>query len=180
MVLVLAQMAMWYQFRPFAPGESIYVKVWLTPLGENDGDDDPLMRLTVRPSEGVAPQTPPLRIETRREYAQRFSVDSPGVHALRIGNDAVELPIVVGGGFARTVPRAGGSFWDRLLYPGGPGLSADADIEAVQVMYPPRAVHVPILSWLLGWIGLDHWLLHYFVLATIIALLCKPFMRVHL
>lgn len=175
MTLLLAQMAMWYQFRPFRTGEPIVIKITVRP-----GAEETLTKLSISDLGGLEAATPAVRIAPEREYVQRFVGRRDETHSLRIGDASLVVPVAVGNSFERVRPVSGETFWDLLLYPGGSRIPTDSAIARMHVAYPERKLHVPVLSWLFAFVGLDHWLMHFFVLSTVVALLVRPLLGVHL
>ncbi len=66
--------------------------------------------------------------------------------------------------------RPGADFWDRLLYPAEPGMSADAPARALVVHYPRRTT--PIFGFDIPW-----WLT-LLIVSIIAALLLRPILKV--
>lgn len=183
MVLALAQVAMWYQYRPLQPGDQFLVTVLLKPNQESR-----LTELSLTLPASVSPQTPPLRIAPyasdhgaapNGEFTQRLRAESGADASIRVEPALLPpLELSIGGDFRRIRPSAGGSFWRQLLFPGGPVPPPSSPVLSAAVTYPLRQVHVPVLSTVFGWVGLDHWLVHYLVLAMLAAFLLKPLVGV--
>ncbi len=66
--------------------------------------------------------------------------------------------------------RPGGGIWQQLLHPHERPLPASSPLASIHVRYPSRSTPV---------FGLDvHWLISFFVLSIVFALLLKPVLRV--
>ncbi len=175
-VLLLAQLAMWYEFRPAAPGEATLVEVQLTP----EAWADPSLSL-------VAPDV------IADEQAVRNSHDHTVTWRLRpraaaVGRDPLLLQFVLGG---QTVAekqfavsdtggtnqlvfvsplRADTNFWDRLLYPGEPAFGPDSPIQRIAIRYESRT------NTLFG-LAIPWWLT-FFIVSILAALALKPVIKV--
>ncbi len=175
-VFLLAQMAMWYEFRPLAPGQAALVEVTLTPEAwdgpplELNAPDAITIESTVRNSHDhtitwrICPQEAatannPLQLSFtlgEREVAEKqLAVSSTG------GTDELVFVCPL---------RPGTSFWDRLLYPGEPGFAANSPIRAISINYGSRVNTL---------FGLEiPWWLTFFIVSILAALAIKPIVKV--
>lgn len=168
MVLFLVQLSLWYEYRPILPGERVIVSAELADASALGSVADP-------------PETSPdLRVETRalrlRNSARvewALAADNQGLHELRIqaGDQQVTVPIRVTDRVKRVTWRLPGTgFWDQLLHPGSRPLSGDGPVIGVDVRYPLRSTPL---------VGLDiHWMITFFILSMIFALIAKPILRI--
>jgi hypothetical protein len=175
-VLLLAQLAMWYEFRPAAPGEATLVEVRLTP----EAWADPSLEL-------VAPDV------IVDEQAVRNSHDHTVTWRLRpraaaVGRNPLRLQFVLGGQTVAekqfAVSGTGGmnelvfvsplrpdtNFWDRLLYPGEPAFGPDSPIQRIAIRYESRT------NTLFG-LAIPWWLT-FFIVSILAALALKPVIKV--
>lgn len=169
-VLLLVQLAARFEHRPLRPGEYTIVRLALAPDAWNRADD---VRLHCPP--GLRPATPPLRLADEHILLWRIHAEQPGNYTLAWSLDGqrVEKRLTAAGGLVPISPRRpNASFWQSLLYPLEPPLPPGAFARQIDIDYPSRST--PLL-------GLDvHWLITFFVVAMLAALLVKPFLRVHL
>jgi hypothetical protein len=169
--LLLAQLARWYEHLPLAPGDAAVVQLQLS----NDAWSK-WQQVALEPADGIVLETPPLRDPAEHAIYWRIRVaDSlPAQLTWKLADQSVTKTVAVAP--ARTVPRSvdgrrpGAGFWDRLLYPGEPGLPGDSPVRAIVVQHPDRST--PILGFDIPW-----WVT--FVLVSIFAaVLVRPLVRV--
>lgn len=176
-VLLLAQLAMWYEFRPLTPGEQALVEVEIDPRvwSEYEG-------LLLVPPDGVD-ATEPVRDEHNHLITWRICPQtapaSSDLLALQFEDDGekvAEKHLVVNstGGtndlLFVSARRPGTGFWDRLLCPGEPGFATDSPVQAISVDYGSRTNTL---------FGLKiPWWLTFFVVSILAALALKPVIKV--
>jgi uncharacterized membrane protein (DUF106 family) len=169
-VLIMVQIGLRYEFRPFSPGERIRVKATMRSPEATQGVG---ARLAL--PEGItADRNDPCRAPALRTVDWRLAASKPGDWMLVFGEgaDQVRMPLRVGGGFVRLSRFRGGAFSDRLLYSAEPSIDPASAFESIEVYYPARSTPV---------FGLDvHWLITFFVLSIVFALLAKPVLKVHI
>src|SRR5262245_33352059 len=155
MALILIPLEDWFGWRALRPGDSATVVV----AGAGDSD---LAQASIAVSDGLAVETPALRIPATHEVAWRVRALRPGTHAVWIdtGGRRLEKQVVVAQGLASvSLTRISARSWETVLYPAESPLPAEARIERIDVTYPAASLRV---------FGLEmHWLI-YFVLATVI------------
>lgn len=194
--LIVAQLAMWYEFAPLKPDtEHVSVVAEVNP----DAWDDALSA-TIETPEQVAVEarlrraawSTPAKTDEQGNETQaaasggpelRWRIKTlaptskePALMKISIGGQTIEKQIVINddaGGWHYVSPvRAGTNFWDRLLYPGEPAFAPDSPIQRIVIEYPSRSN--PIF-------GLPiHWLITFFVVSIVGALAAKPFVKVQL
>lgn len=172
-VLLMAQIGLHYEFRPFQPGEVISVTATLKP----DVTADKLLGpgSVMELPEGLTSNAmDPCRAVQLKTADWRLTAHRAGEFRLRFGqgDDTVELPVHVGDGFVRVSAVRGGPLLDRILYSAEPSIPASSIYESIRVKYEHRAT--PILGYNV------HWLLTLFVLSIVFALIFKPFLNVHI
>lgn len=151
-LLILIQLNLRFQARPLAPGESTVVKVTLR--------DGPAVGAPVEldAPDGVAIETPAVRIDSLHELVWRVRGDEPGRHRLvvRAGGESLEKELVVGRRWgAVSEKRTGDGFFDALLFPGEAPIDSSSPIRAVEIQY--AELPLSILGFHL------HWLVVFFV-----------------
>ncbi len=159
-LLLASQMQAHYQWRALEVGEHSVLKLtWL--------DSAPAQEVTVDcPNGGVEFDAGP--VPGAGEVVWRLLAAEPGRHVVRIhrGDHTVEKDIVVGDQRAPVSPlRPTASWTAQLLYPIEPPISADTGIAAVELAYPDRPGRVAGASW---------WMLTFFVVSMVVALVLRP------
>lgn len=185
-LLVMSQIGLRYEHRPFRPGERVRVTATLKPVAPSDRPMTEAEKEENRAAllgigsklalpEGVTwDRHDPCRAEPERTIDWRLSSAKPGAMGLVFGeaNDVVHFPLEVGDGLKRISSVRGGGWLDRTLYSAEPSIPEDSRFDSIRVMYPARST--PIL-------GFDvHWLVTLFVLSIVFALVIKPFTKVHI
>ncbi len=169
-VLIMVQIGLRYEFRPFEIGEEARVTVTLKTDTEVKGKGT-LIGL----ADGLRHDSnDPCRIKPLRTVDWRLTASRPGDYSLLIGpkEDQIDVPLAVGDGFRRVSAFRGGGFWDRLLYSAEPSIPDSSIFESIQVRYEKRSTLI------FGWDV--HWLVTLFVLSIVFALIFKPFLKVHI
>ena len=158
LALILIPLDGWFGFRALRPGDTATVVVVAGGLDNPD-------RASIGASDGLAVETPALRIPATREIAWRIRALRPGVHTVWITVDGrrLEKQVTVADGLASLSPtRVSSASWETVLYPAESPLPSAAGIERIDISYPPASLSV---------FGLRmHWLV-YFVLATVVFML---------
>lgn len=166
MLLVLGQMGLRYQWRPLRPGEQTLVRVQL----QADSVDVPDIELDGK--NAVHVEAGP--IAGAGEIVWRVRGGEPGRHTvgLRIGDQIYTKELVIGAGFERVSALRATHNWTRqILHPAESPLSADAPIRAIQIDYGAED------SWIYG---ANWWILYFFIVSMIAALLLKPVFKVRI
>lgn len=167
--LQLAQMGVWYQWRPVAPGEDVLVTVHL-----GGGAGDPLPEVKLEAPAGVEVVVGPVVLRTPREVVYRVRGERPQVYTLTFAVDGRRetKDLVVGEGLARvSAVRPGWAWTDILIHPLERPFPADHPIASIAVDYPDRP------SWTSG---TDYWVLYFFVASLVFALVFKPLVKVRI
>jgi hypothetical protein len=170
MLLILVQFGVRYEYRPVRPGESLIVSAEVANIVD-------LGKFTTppEPSAGLRVETPALRIRKPTCVEWRVRALADGDQQLRIdaGKQRITVPVKVSDKLERIAWRIPGKgFWDQLFHPGVPPIGGDGPIIGVDVRYPVRSTLV---------LGMDiHWVITFFILSTIIALIFKPIIKVNL
>jgi hypothetical protein len=166
MVLLLGALAPWYESRPLRPGEATILSVHAVDPAVLAGEP----RLVG--GEGVAVETPPLRIPAGNEVDWRIRAVTPGVHTVwvEIGGQRLDKQVVASMEPARVIPsRSASAFWQALTGPGEAPLPAGS-VERVDVRYPAATVAV--------W-GMPWWLFFFVAMTVFVFALRRP-LRVEL
>jgi len=171
LVLILAQLNLWFGASPLKPGEQTLVKVRLVR------NTDPLaLDLAIEPSPGLAVETPAVRNADQEEIAWRIRAPEKGPASLtfRVAGRTLTKTVAVAGRPLSKVSSvaAGRSLLKQLLYPGEKSLPGDTPVTSVEVLYPSRG---------LPFFGLSvHWLVAYFVLSIVFGFAFKGLFKVEI
>ena len=168
-LLLLGQLALWYQHRPLRVGEEAVVVV---KMSGNPGDAMPAVGLEPTPAAEVV--TGPVRVPSKREVVWVVKALAKGSHRLsfRAGEQVITKELAVGDGFMRISPRRPGWNWsDALLNPAEPTFPPSSPVDSVEVDYPDRP------SWTSG---TDNWVIYWFAVSMIAAFCAKPALGVNL
>lgn len=139
-LLWVAQLAGWFEWRPLAPGEAAVVTVVLKP-GTNPRGRPAALTVPA----GFAVETPAFRSPAGNELAWRIRALQPsrGVLRLGIGDLVEEKDLSAGRSFSRVSPaRTGGGLWQRILRPGESPLRTEGVIAEIRIDYPRRPLRI--------------------------------------
>lgn len=180
MALILISLEGWFGYRPLQPGEAVIVSVQVS-----DGEIGLLERASLRASNGVMVETPPLRIPLTKEVDWRIQANGPGIHKVSVDLSGLptaqaaqagrhlEKQVVVTQGLARvSSSRLSSEFWQTLLYPSEPPIPKQLGIQRIDIHYPARSIK--IFHWE------THWLVVFFVLSIVFAFAFKRIFRVEI
>ena len=169
LVLLVAQLQFRYGYTGLAPGQSTVVAAVLAADRVPPGGVRP--KVTLDAPDGVRVESPAVWAPALGEVSWRVVGERPGRYALRLrlGDETVTKSLVVADGPLRRSPRRPPPrLLDELLWPAEAPLAATAPFTAVRVVYP-EAGFGPF-GWRL------HWLVWFFALSVIFALILRrPF-----
>lgn len=166
--LVLSQMGLWYQTRPFEPGERTIITM---QLNGDSADPRPMVKIESMPAEVI---TGPVRIISRRQICWEVRIKKSDEHNIvfDVNDQRVEKSIAIGDGFMPVSTMRPGYHWkDVLLNPLEKPFSPQSLVQGIDIVYPDRPGHAA---------GSDWWLLYFFVASMVFALLFKPFIKVRI
>jgi hypothetical protein len=149
-VLLLVQLARWYEHAPLVSGDQAIVTMHLFDDAWSSTDV-----AAPQPSAGLVIETPPLRDAQERAVYWRFRVTQPTAAKLRwhLPDETIEKTIAVPADrellMAVDTQRPGPGWTGRLLHTGEPASSNSDAIRAVVVQHPRRAT--PVLGLDLPW-----------------------------
>lgn len=156
MILLLAQLGVWYQAAPLPVGAETTVTVKLGGSSES-----PIPAVELLPDEASADVTGPVRVFSRREVCWSIRPLKPGYHQLRfrVGDEFFEKEVAVGTDVMKVLPLRPSRNWsDVLLHPRERPFEAGSVIQSVEVEYPARS------SWVYG---TDNWVIYWFVVSLV-------------
>ncbi|MGH9339929.1 MAG: hypothetical protein ACRD1R_10180 [Acidobacteriota bacterium] len=168
LLLIIAQLNLYFSARPFQAGEQALVKARF------DGIALMTQPISLKSSGGVTVETPPVRIDSQSEVAWRVRAQEAGHHrlAVQVGETTVDKGFYVEEGWGPAPGLRTSSALDLLLYPGEAPLDPDQNLKSIEVSYRP----LPLAIW--GWE--IHWLVLFFVLSMIFAFAFKGVFGVEL
>ena len=165
-VLILAQMAAWYQFRPINTGENALVVLKLNGE-ENTALPPVILELPNGVDEVIRVQIPGLQ-----EVRWEVQAQQEGEYQLvfDVAGEKFAKDFVVGSGLKKVSPLRPGQNWgDIILFPLEPPFAQDSPVQSISIDYPPRDSKI---------YGADWWMGYFFVISIIAALIFKPILKV--
>lgn len=173
--LLLAHLAMYYEFRPLPRA--------LSPLNEAallEVETSPAAWPALSNTAPICPEGVTLdahvREPARHTIVWRITASKPVRGAIQIPVDGVTFAkqLVIDDKAAElrfaSPRRAGPGLWDRLFFPGEPAFDTASPIQSITIQYPPR--ETPIFGYAIPW-----WLT-FFVVSILAALAVKPLVGV--
>jgi uncharacterized membrane protein (DUF106 family) len=171
LVLILAQLSVWFDRAPLRPGEETLVKASVETSA-----DPVVLGLALETPPGLEITAPAVRIPDEHEVVWRIKALAPGTGrlVLRTAGGAVEKSIAVGGPSVGRVSALAsrGSFWKRVLYPGERPLPGGTPVRSVEILYPAR--HLTAFG-----LGVN-WLVAYLVLSVAFGFAFKGLFKVEI
>jgi hypothetical protein len=156
LVLILAQLNLWFGSEPLRAGHSVVLKAKLAlPAVPSNLD----IELEAPPQ--ITVETPALRIDELGEVDWRIRAESAGTFDLTIkaGERSALKTVVVGGRALQKVSplKVRTGFLDELLYPGEKPLSGEHPVRSVELAYPAQRLNLLGLRvhWLIAYLGLS-------------------------
>jgi hypothetical protein len=142
-LLILGQMALWYQARPLKVGEEAVVTA---KLNTSAGSETPEVRLV--PTDAVAVTVGPVRIRSKGEVCWNIQARAGGYHQLvfQVSGQSFDKTVAIGDEFMRT----------ELPF------SAGDPLRSIEIAYPRRS------SWTSG----SDWWVYYWFGTSMVAALC--------
>lgn len=160
-------------YRPLLPGEQAIVSLITCdrPLPDRD-------KVVIRAGNNrsaISIDTDALVIPDDNEIAWRLTAKSEGTATLilNLATTRFTKKVVIGDRLARVLAKSslGGSFWEKLIYPLDGSGSADWG-GFLQIAYPKRGYALMGFQF--------HWMVWFFILASLAGLLCMYFLKVRL
>ncbi len=167
--LLLAQMGLWYQYRPLLPGEEAVVTVKL-----NDNIETPWPIVSIEPTPAAEVTIGPVRVFSKHGIHWKIKAIENGSHGLifHVDGEQFDKELAVGDGFMRvSIQRPSWHWADILLHPCEKPFDPDSPVRSVSINYPNRLSRTS---------GTDWWLIYFFVASLVFALIFKPFLKVRI
>ena len=168
-LLILAQMAIWYQARPLSVGQESIITIQL-----NNMIGSPMPDVSLQTGDAFAVVTGPVRVLSQGRVYFKIKAAKSGLHRITFaaGQERVEKELAVGEGFMRVSMKRPGREWRQILFnPWEKPFANDSLVKSVSIEYPQR------LSWTSG---TNWWVVYFFVCSMIFAFVFKPFLNVKL
>jgi hypothetical protein len=166
-LLLLGQLALWYQFRPLRSGEETVIALKL-----QEGSSS-MPAASIRPTGAMEVTIGPVRVLSKREVCWNIKAVQSGYHRLdfQVGDQTKSKELAIGDGFMRVSKlRPGWHWWDILLNPDEEPFGSDSAIQAIEIDYPQR------LSWTSG---TDTWVIYWFIVSMIAAFGFRGLLKVN-
>ncbi|MGH9381380.1 MAG: hypothetical protein ACRD2Z_12300 [Thermoanaerobaculia bacterium] len=163
--LLVAQLQFHYGYEGLRPGDTTLLQV---RLDEATASADGKPAVTLNAPSGAEVETPAVWIPTERKLVWRLRAVEPGEHTLElaVGGASYTKSLTVSNQVVRRSPvRPGASLGAQLLYPAEAPLAKGGPVTSIELRYPDAEVN------LLGWH--THWLIAFFILTVVAALLLK-------
>lgn len=168
-LLILGQLALWYQARPLQIGEEAVVNVKLNGNGESSWPD-----VRLEPTDAIETTIGPVRVQSKREVCWSIKARASGYQHLvfRAGDQTADKELAIGAGFMRiSTLRPGWSWSDTLLHPSEKPFRLDSPIQSIAIDYPKRS------SWTCG---SDWWVIYWFAVSMLAGLCFRRLLNVNI
>lgn len=165
--IILAQLGLWYQFRPLEIGEQTVVTAQLADL-----DSNPMSQIVLNSSSAAEVVIGPVRVPSKREIFWKIQAKETGIHTLTFqsADQQFEKELAVGDGLMRvSVMRPALASGDILLHPAEQPFEVDSVVQSISIDYPDRDSRFT---------GTDIWIVSLFVIPMLAAFIVKPFFNV--
>ncbi len=164
MMVALAQMGIRYQWRPLRSGEQTLIKVH---FAHGAGKS---IEVSIEPHPGLIVEVGP--VPGRDLSVWRVRGGASGRHTLQfhLVGETIEKELVVGDGFERvSALRPSGRWTEQLFHPVEHRLAAESKVRSIEILYPS------VDSWVRG---ADYWVVTFFIVSMIAALVLAPVFKV--
>ena len=155
-LLILGQLALWYQARPLHVREDAVVTVTLNP--QNDSTNS---AVELEPTSAVEPTAGPVHVSSKHEVCWNIQALQSGYHRLvfHVGQQTCEKELAVGDGFMRVSElRPAWNWLDALVNPWEKPFDSSSPIQSIEIDYPSRT------SWTSG---TDTWVIYWFIVSMV-------------
>jgi hypothetical protein len=155
MILLLAQLGLWYQAAPLPVGAETVVTL---KLAGEPGASLPAIELA--PTDAVEDLSGPVRVLSEREVCWSLRARQSGYHRLqfRVEGQTVEKEITIGDGVMRVSPVRPEWKWSSILLNPREKPFRESVVRSIEIEYPERS------SWTSG---TDNWVIYWFVVSLV-------------
>jgi uncharacterized membrane protein (DUF106 family) len=168
-LLILGQVALWYQARPLRIGEEAIVTLKL-----GGGAETAWPKVSMQPTDAVDVDLGPVRIRDKREICWNIKARANGYHrlAFQVGERTYEKELAIGDGIMRVSQQRPARQWSEvLLHPSEEPFDHDSPVQSIEIAYPERA------SWTSG---TDYWVFYWFAVSMVSALIFRRPLNVNI
>jgi hypothetical protein len=168
-LLILGQLALWYQSRPLQVGEDAVLTLKL-----NGSLDSSWPTVRLEPCDASETIIGPVQVRSKREICWNIRARANGYHRLvfQVGDEIGEKELAIGQAFMRVSTLRPGWYWpDILLHPCEKPFGPASAIQSIEIDYPKRS------SWTSG---TDSWVIYWFAASMVAALCFRPFLNVNI
>lgn len=165
----LGQLGVWYQKRPLHIGETSIVTLKLNGISESRWPD-----ISIETMPALEVLTGPVKVLSKGEVHWKIKANANGYHNIvfKTGKLRVEKELVVGDHFMRVSQKRPGWRWtDILLHPLEKPFKPKSIVHSISIDYPDRPSFTS---------GTDWWLVYFFIVSMLFALIYKPFLKVRI
>ncbi len=150
-LVLLVELSLYFEAAPLRPGQAAV----LTARFDEGWELQP--QVDIEAPQGVAVETPAVRVFPQNEFSWRIRARDPGKHqiVLRVGEQAYQKEVHVGTELSATPRIRTRSLLDWLLCPGEPLIESGSSLRSIEVGYPDPSLDV--------WGFSIHWLVFFFV-----------------
>jgi uncharacterized membrane protein (DUF106 family) len=170
MALIVTQSDHFFKSRPLKPNDTVTVSATLV-----EWDPELAEAISIIVPNGLAVETEALRIPETREVVWKLRALEYGDFDVLIntaGGTLRKRLIVSDSARCLSHAKTKPTFVGALVHSAEPPLGRDAPIESIEVQYAPARMKLgPIRA---------HWLVHFFILAMVFALIFKPVLKVEI
>lgn len=168
MVLILGQLALWYQAQPLRVGEEAVLTARL-----DSSDDNAVNKVILIPADGFEITAGPVRVRTKHMVCWSIEPKQPGMQevSVAINDQSFTKQLAVGEGFMPVSLKRPPRHWtEMLLHPRESAFLPESPVQSIEIGFPDRD------SWTAG---TDAWLIYWFVVSMVAAFAIKPLIGVN-
>ncbi len=168
-LLLLGQIALWYQLAPVPKGEEFVVAMKLKGQVESA-----MPKIELAPNDAVEDVSGPVQIISKREVCWNLRALKTGYHSLtfRIDGQTVEKELAIGDGLMRVSgSKPEWNWWQALLNPRERPFTSGFVVKSIEIEYPSRPSFPS---------GSDYWLIYWFIVSLIAGFLLRGVMKVNI
>jgi hypothetical protein len=168
-LLILGQLALWYQARPLRVGEETVITM---KLHDQAASAKPKVKL--QPTDAVRVKVGPVRVASKGEICWKVTAQQAGYHRLvfEVDGQTVEKEIAIGDGFMRvSKQRPAWDGLDVLTNPAEEPFAPNSTVQAIEIEYPKRP------SWVSG---TNTWVFYWFGASMLAGFCVRGWFNVHI
>jgi hypothetical protein len=166
--LILAQLSLWYQFRPLHLGEETVITLKLNPEPASSWPD-----VSLQPTRAVEVMTGPVRVLSKQEVCWEIKALEAGYHLLsfQVGNETATKELAISDAIRRVSQLRPAWHWSEiLLNPCEEPFLPNSPVQSIEIAYPGRS------SWTSG---TDSWVVYWFIVSFVAALCFRRVLNVN-